>query len=60
MPAVRAGRVFFQFTAWCPTETDGNLNLQFATDGFLKDRFCRPLPKQIQLEFTDCALHAQE
>src|SRR5216683_677746 len=36
--------ILFQFTACCPTETDGNLNLQFATAGFLKNGNGRPKP----------------
>ena len=46
--------IFFQFPAGRPTESDRNLNLQFATASFLKNGFGRPLPEQVHLELTDC------
>jgi len=45
--------IFFQFPAGRPTESDRNLNLQFATASFLKNGFGRPLPEQVHLKFTD-------
>jgi hypothetical protein len=52
--------ILFQFPAQCPTETDGDLNLQLAARGFLANGFHRPLAKEIQLEFADCTFHPQE